>query len=78
MTDASPQTVAPSSQEVAGQQQQIQVDSATDHVPAYSYQSKYVQQETASANLLYTSQSLYDSIYSENIYALTSHFIRYT
>ncbi|XP_025757894.1 RNA-binding motif, single-stranded-interacting protein 3 isoform X4 [Oreochromis niloticus] len=52
VTDASPQTVAPSSQEVAGQQQQIQVDSATDHVPAYSYQSKYVQQETVSANLL--------------------------
>ncbi|XP_004549061.1 RNA-binding motif, single-stranded-interacting protein 3 isoform X2 [Maylandia zebra] len=40
VTDASPQTVAPSSQDVAGQQQQIQVDSATDHVPAYSYQSK--------------------------------------
>ncbi|KAM4550529.1 RNA-binding motif, single-stranded-interacting protein 3 isoform 2-T2 [Fundulus diaphanus] len=39
VTDASPQTVAPSSQEVAGQQQQIQVDSA-DHVSAYSYQSK--------------------------------------
>nr|XP_054601051.1 RNA-binding motif, single-stranded-interacting protein 3 isoform X1 [Nothobranchius furzeri] len=36
VTDASPQTVAPSSQEVAGQQ----VDSAADHVPAYSYQSK--------------------------------------
>uniref|UniRef100_A0A8C4E0E5 RNA binding motif single stranded interacting protein 3 n=1 Tax=Dicentrarchus labrax TaxID=13489 RepID=A0A8C4E0E5_DICLA len=40
VTDASPQTVAPSSQEVAGQQQQIQVDSAGDHVSAYSYQSK--------------------------------------
>ncbi|KAI9540081.1 hypothetical protein NQZ68_002015 [Dissostichus eleginoides] len=40
VTDASPQTVAPSSQEVAGQQQQIQVDSSADHVPAYSYQSK--------------------------------------
>uniref|UniRef100_A0A8D3BE72 RNA binding motif single stranded interacting protein 3 n=1 Tax=Scophthalmus maximus TaxID=52904 RepID=A0A8D3BE72_SCOMX len=40
VTDASPQSVAPSSQEVAGQQQQIQVDSAADHVPAYSYQSK--------------------------------------
>ncbi|XP_031722485.1 RNA-binding motif, single-stranded-interacting protein 3 isoform X10 [Anarrhichthys ocellatus] len=39
VTDASAQTVAPSSQEVAGQQQQIQVDSAVDHVPAYSYQS---------------------------------------
>lgn len=36
VTDASPQTVAPSSQEVTGQQ----VDSAADHVPAYSYQSK--------------------------------------
>ncbi|KAK7913286.1 hypothetical protein WMY93_013497 [Mugilogobius chulae] len=34
----SPQTVAPSSQEVSGQQQQMQVDS--DHVSAYSYQSK--------------------------------------
>ncbi|XP_071060911.1 RNA-binding motif, single-stranded-interacting protein 3 isoform X3 [Pseudochaenichthys georgianus] len=40
VTDASPQTVAPSSQELAGQQQQIQVDSSADHVPAYSYQSK--------------------------------------
>nr|XP_020453098.1 RNA-binding motif, single-stranded-interacting protein 3 isoform X3 [Monopterus albus] len=40
VTDASPQTVAPSSQEVAGQQQQIQVGSAADHVSAYSYQSK--------------------------------------
>ncbi|XP_056281423.1 RNA-binding motif, single-stranded-interacting protein 3 [Pseudoliparis swirei] len=39
VTDASPQTVAPSSQEVSGQQQ-IQLDSAADHVPAYSYQSK--------------------------------------
>ncbi|CAG05722.1 unnamed protein product, partial [Tetraodon nigroviridis] len=38
VTDASPQTVAPSSQEVSGQQQ-IQVDSGTDHVSAYSYQS---------------------------------------
>lgn len=36
VTDASPQTVAPSSQEVTGQQ----VDGAADHVPAYSYQSK--------------------------------------
>lgn len=40
VTDASPQTVAPSSQEVSAQQQQIQVDSGADHVPAYSYQSK--------------------------------------
>uniref|UniRef100_A0A3B3D983 RNA binding motif single stranded interacting protein 3 n=1 Tax=Oryzias melastigma TaxID=30732 RepID=A0A3B3D983_ORYME len=40
VTDASPQTVAPSSQELGGQQQQIQVDGAADHVPAYSYQSK--------------------------------------
>ncbi|KAG7262844.1 hypothetical protein CRUP_037708 [Coryphaenoides rupestris] len=38
VTDASPQTVAPSSQEVAAQQQQIQVDGGNDHVPAYSYQ----------------------------------------
>ncbi|XP_068603620.1 RNA-binding motif, single-stranded-interacting protein 3-like [Brachionichthys hirsutus] len=37
VTDASPQAVAPSSQEVSGQQQQIQVDGAADH--AYSYQS---------------------------------------
>ncbi|XP_056877114.1 RNA-binding motif, single-stranded-interacting protein 3 isoform X7 [Takifugu flavidus] len=40
VTDASPQTVAPSSQEVSAQQQQIQVDGGADHVPAYSYQSK--------------------------------------
>ena len=40
VTDASPQTVAPSSQEVGGQQQQIQVETTGEHVPAYSYQSK--------------------------------------
>ncbi|XP_029023254.1 RNA-binding motif, single-stranded-interacting protein 3 isoform X1 [Betta splendens] len=40
VTDASPQTVAPSSQDVTGQQQQIQVDGSADHVSAYSYQSK--------------------------------------
>ena len=40
VTDASPQSVAPSSQEVAAQQQQIQVDGTNDHVTAYSYQSK--------------------------------------
>lgn len=39
VTDASPQTVAPSSQEVTGQQQ-IQVDNTADHISAYSYQSK--------------------------------------
>uniref|UniRef100_A0A3P8ZLX7 RNA binding motif single stranded interacting protein 3 n=1 Tax=Esox lucius TaxID=8010 RepID=A0A3P8ZLX7_ESOLU len=42
VTDASPQSVAPSSQEVSGQQQQIQVDGSSDHVTAYSYQSKWV------------------------------------
>ncbi|XP_029591637.1 RNA-binding motif, single-stranded-interacting protein 3 isoform X2 [Salmo trutta] len=40
VTDASPQSVAPSSQDVSGQQQQIQVDGSSDHVTAYSYQSK--------------------------------------
>ncbi|CAL8365027.1 unnamed protein product [Arctogadus glacialis] len=40
VTDSSPQSVAPSSQEVAAQQQQIQVDGTNDHVTAYSYQSK--------------------------------------
>ncbi|KAL2080604.1 hypothetical protein ACEWY4_024397 [Coilia grayii] len=39
VTDASPQSVAPSSQEVGGQQQQMQVETAGDHVPTYSYQS---------------------------------------
>uniref|UniRef100_A0A674EI37 RNA binding motif single stranded interacting protein 3 n=1 Tax=Salmo trutta TaxID=8032 RepID=A0A674EI37_SALTR len=39
VTDASPQSVAPSSHDVSGQQQQIQVDGSSDHV-AYSYQSK--------------------------------------
>ncbi|KAK6323573.1 hypothetical protein J4Q44_G00059120 [Coregonus suidteri] len=40
VTDASPQSVAPSSQDVSGQQQQIQVDGSSEHVTAYSYQSK--------------------------------------
>ncbi|XP_048085126.1 RNA-binding motif, single-stranded-interacting protein 3-like [Alosa alosa] len=40
VTDGSPQTVAPSSQEVGGQQQQLQVETAGEHVPTYSYQSK--------------------------------------
>nr|XP_046218424.1 RNA-binding motif, single-stranded-interacting protein 3-like isoform X1 [Oncorhynchus gorbuscha]XP_046218425.1 RNA-binding motif, single-stranded-interacting protein 3-like isoform X1 [Oncorhynchus gorbuscha] len=40
VTDASPQSVAPSSQDVSGQQQQIQVDGSSDLVTAYSYQSK--------------------------------------
>uniref|UniRef100_A0A8C8IV13 RRM domain-containing protein n=1 Tax=Oncorhynchus tshawytscha TaxID=74940 RepID=A0A8C8IV13_ONCTS len=39
VTDASPQSVAPSSHDVSGQQHQIQVDGPSDHV-AYSYQSK--------------------------------------
>ncbi|XP_041758884.1 RNA-binding motif, single-stranded-interacting protein 3 isoform X2 [Coregonus clupeaformis] len=39
VTDASPQSVAPSSHDMSGQQQQIQVDGSSDHV-AYSYQSK--------------------------------------
>ncbi|MBN3285360.1 RBMS3 protein, partial [Polyodon spathula] len=38
VTDASPQTVAPSSQDTSGQQQQIQVESTNEHAPAYSYQ----------------------------------------
>ncbi|XP_036826587.1 RNA-binding motif, single-stranded-interacting protein 3 isoform X2 [Oncorhynchus mykiss] len=40
VTDASPQSVAPSSQDVSVQQQQIQVDGSSDLVTAYSYQSK--------------------------------------
>ncbi|MGH0137692.1 UNVERIFIED_CONTAM: hypothetical protein FKN15_064536 [Acipenser sinensis] len=38
VTDASPQTLAPSSQDTSGQQQQIQVESTNEHAPAYSYQ----------------------------------------
>uniref|UniRef100_A0AAY4BZK4 RRM domain-containing protein n=1 Tax=Denticeps clupeoides TaxID=299321 RepID=A0AAY4BZK4_9TELE len=40
VTDASPQTLAPSSQEVSGPPQQMQVEAASDHATAYSYQSK--------------------------------------
>lgn len=41
VADTSPQTVAPSSQDTSGQQQQIAVDAANEHGPAYSYpQSK--------------------------------------
>ncbi|RXM27570.1 RNA-binding motif, single-stranded-interacting protein 3 [Acipenser ruthenus] len=38
VTDASPQTLAPSSQDTSGQQQQIQVESTNEHAPAYTYQ----------------------------------------
>ncbi|XP_003480205.1 RNA-binding motif, single-stranded-interacting protein 3 isoform X10 [Cavia porcellus] len=38
VADTSPQTVAPSSQDTSGQQQQIAVDTSNEHAPAYSYQ----------------------------------------
>ncbi|KAJ8354293.1 hypothetical protein SKAU_G00218600 [Synaphobranchus kaupii] len=38
VTEATPQTVAPSSQDASGQQQPLQVESASDHAQAYSYQ----------------------------------------
>ncbi|XP_038653233.1 RNA-binding motif, single-stranded-interacting protein 3 isoform X6 [Scyliorhinus canicula] len=38
VADTSPQTVAPSSQEASGQQQQIPVETTNDHAPTYSYQ----------------------------------------
>ncbi|KAG5856856.1 RNA-binding motif, single-stranded-interacting protein 3 isoform X6 [Anguilla rostrata] len=38
VTEATPQTVAPSSQDASGQQQPLQVESGGDHAPAYSYQ----------------------------------------
>lgn len=36
--DTSPQTVAPSSQDSSGQQQQLAVDTPSEHAPAYSFQ----------------------------------------
>nr|XP_044992242.1 RNA-binding motif, single-stranded-interacting protein 3 isoform X5 [Jaculus jaculus] len=38
VADTSPQSVAPSSQDTSGQQQQITVDTSSEHAPAYSYQ----------------------------------------
>uniref|UniRef100_A0A8D0HL88 RNA binding motif single stranded interacting protein 3 n=1 Tax=Sphenodon punctatus TaxID=8508 RepID=A0A8D0HL88_SPHPU len=38
VADTSPQTVASSSQEASGQQQQMAVESSSEHAPAYSYQ----------------------------------------
>ncbi|XP_064410966.1 RNA-binding motif, single-stranded-interacting protein 3 isoform X2 [Latimeria chalumnae] len=38
VADTSPQTVAPSSQEASGQQQQIPVETTNEHASAYSYQ----------------------------------------
>ncbi|XP_064025831.1 RNA-binding motif, single-stranded-interacting protein 3 isoform X2 [Pogoniulus pusillus] len=38
VADASPQTVASSSQEASGQQQQMAVETSSEHAPAYSYQ----------------------------------------
>ncbi|XP_030619984.1 RNA-binding motif, single-stranded-interacting protein 3 isoform X10 [Delphinapterus leucas] len=38
VADTSPQTVAPSSQDTSGQQQQIAVDTSNEHASAYSYQ----------------------------------------
>ncbi|XP_030644812.1 RNA-binding motif, single-stranded-interacting protein 3-like [Chanos chanos] len=40
VTDASAPIATPSSQDVSGQQSQIPVDTSSDQVPAYSYQSK--------------------------------------
>nr|XP_023694802.1 RNA-binding motif, single-stranded-interacting protein 3-like [Paramormyrops kingsleyae] len=38
VADASPQTVAPSSQDAGGTQPPLQVENATDHASVYSYQ----------------------------------------
>ncbi|XP_042330152.1 RNA-binding motif, single-stranded-interacting protein 3 isoform X3 [Sceloporus undulatus] len=38
VADTSPQTVAPSSQEASGQQQQMAVETSNEHASAYSYQ----------------------------------------
>ncbi|XP_053265839.1 RNA-binding motif, single-stranded-interacting protein 3 isoform X4 [Podarcis raffonei] len=38
VADTSPQTVAPSSQEASGQQQQMAVETSSEHAPTYSYQ----------------------------------------
>ncbi|XP_072506118.1 RNA-binding motif, single-stranded-interacting protein 3 isoform X9 [Notamacropus eugenii] len=38
VADTSPQTIAPSSQEASAQQQQIAVETSSEHTPAYSYQ----------------------------------------
>nr|XP_056713426.1 RNA-binding motif, single-stranded-interacting protein 3 isoform X3 [Euleptes europaea] len=38
VADTSPQTVAPSSQEASGQQQQMAVETSSEHASAYSYQ----------------------------------------
>lgn len=38
VADTSPQTVAPSSQDSSGQQQQLAVDTPSEHAPAYSFQ----------------------------------------
>ncbi|NXH17541.1 RBMS3 protein, partial [Bucco capensis] len=38
VADTSPQTVASSSQEASGQQQQMTVETSNEHAPAYSYQ----------------------------------------
>ncbi|XP_049997420.1 RNA-binding motif, single-stranded-interacting protein 3 isoform X16 [Alexandromys fortis] len=38
VADTSPQTVAPSSQDSSGQQQQLAVDTPNEHAPAYSFQ----------------------------------------
>ncbi|EMP27598.1 RNA-binding motif, single-stranded-interacting protein 3 [Chelonia mydas] len=38
VAETSPQTVASSSQEASGQQQQMTVETSSEHAPAYSYQ----------------------------------------
>ena len=38
VTEASPQSVPPSSQDASGQQQPLCVDGSSDHAPTYSYQ----------------------------------------
>lgn len=38
VADTSPQTVPPSSQESSGQQQQMAVETSSEHASAYSYQ----------------------------------------
>ncbi|OXB68147.1 hypothetical protein ASZ78_008665 [Callipepla squamata] len=42
VADTSPQTVASSSQEASGQQQQMTVETSSEHAPAYSYQQSKI------------------------------------
>ncbi|XP_023388918.1 RNA-binding motif, single-stranded-interacting protein 3 isoform X3 [Pteropus vampyrus] len=59
VADTSPQTVAPSSQDTSGQQQQIAVDTSSEHASAYPYQQSKLTRASGESCLSFSQLSFW-------------------